>query len=259
MNSHHRRAPVFRIRWLPCVLILLACSFRADGADAPKSTHTYLRGLNPDIYSFDVDMRIREFPADAEPGFLYFPAIQVDFEEHKEWAHGGVQWTRGKKANWGGGSTTGYGKTFDGEKMSIVVPFDWVEGRWYRYRVWRLDPDETGYHRWLFTILDYETGVETRVGSVRTVSKYIKGAMVWTETGYGVVCDTNSIVVEWRNPAYRTAAGEFGPKSGIVNYNGTCSDPHNTNQEVTGSDPLSWIQTTNSPRTIEAGQELWRH
>ena len=227
--------------------------------EAPKSTHTWLGLGHKRLYNFDVDMRIDTIPSPLNPRWLYFPSLQVNFEKHDEWAHGGVQWAGGrKKINWGGGSDTGYGKSFDGKEMSILQEYDWDVGTWYRYRVWRVNKDETGYNRWLFTIKNYATGQEKQIGSLRTFSDWITGAVVWIETGYGVVCDTEPVRISWRNPVYRGATpGLHQPTSGTTSYNGTCTGTANSNQWLTGRDPLQWVQATNTPRTTPHGTKLW--
>lgn len=227
--------------------------------EAPKSTHTWLGLGHKQLYNFDVDMRIDAIPDPLNPRWLYFPSLQVNFESHDEWAHGGVQWAGGaKKINWGGGSDGGYGKSHDGKEMRILQQYDWSVGAWYRYRVWRVAKDETGYNRWLFTIRNYSTGIEKQIGTLRTVSDWISGAVVWIETGYGVACDTQPVRISWRNPVYRsTTPGVHVPVSGTTSYNGTCTGQANTNQWLVGRDPLQWVQATNTPRVTPPGAKLW--
>ena len=223
----------------------------------PKSIHTWFIDLKTGIYNFDVDVRIQALPRNLDPRWLYFPSLQVNFDQHDEWGHGGIQWASGqKKINWGGGSSTGYGLAFDGKENRNLESFSWETGRWYRYRVWRLDKDDAGYLRWLFTVLDYQSGKEQQVGTLRTVSKSISGAVVFTETGYGVRCDTDPIIVQWRNPTYRTAAGQFTP-GGRANYNGTCTGEVNTNQMLISRNPPSWYHATREKRATAPNTRLW--
>ena len=231
----------------------------ALAAEAPKSTHTWLGLAHKQIYNFDVDVRIDAIPARLDPKWLYFPSLQVNFDQHDEWGHGGVQWASGrKKINWGGGSDGGYGKSHDGQKMSILQGYDWTPNTWYRYRVWRVSKDASGYNRWLFAIKNYATGEDRQIGTLRTKSTWINAAVVWIETGYGVGCSTDAVKISWRNPIYRcTTPGLFAPVSGTTSYNGTCTGSQNTNQWLVSRDPLQWTQQTNTPRTNPAGRKLW--
>jgi hypothetical protein len=231
----------------------------AQTVEEPKSTHTWLELGHSGVYNFDVNVRIDRLPYPLDARWLYFPSLQVNFNRNEEWAHGGVQWAGGaKKINWGGGSDSGYGKTHDGREMRILQAFDWSPSIWYRYRVWRLPKDDTGYYRWLFAIHNYSTGQEQRIGTLRTVSEMISGAVVWIETGYGVRCDTQAARVSWHNPVYRCSTpGVFTPRSGTTSYNGTCTGVANTNQWLISSSPPYWVQSTNTPRTTPAGVRLW--
>jgi len=117
--------------------------------------------------------------------------------------------------------------------------------------------DQEGYQLWLFAVLDYESGVDKQYGTVRTKSSYIKNAMVFTETGYGVQCDTEQARVEWRNPVFRNARGQFSPEEGIANYNGTCQGFPNANQGLVSQSPLTWFHSTHSERIAQPNQKLW--
>lgn len=234
---------------------------RRDAAlSEPKSIHTWLESPEPDIYAYDVDVRINKFPTDPDKRWLYYFALQVNFTGHDEWSHGGLQWagvkefenSGNKGINWGGGSDwAGYGGI-----GRTNTPFVWDTGKWYRYRCWRLDPKD-GLWRWLFALQDYETGKDGQYGTVVTKSKYIKSAVVWMETGYGVKCDTERAEVEWRSPVYRTPAGIFKPVAGTTSYNGTCEGSKSTEQGLISKDPLRWFQATNSRRTVAPGTKLW--
>ena len=228
----------------------------------PASTHTWFGDVKPQIYNYDVDVRIA-LPQALPAAGLYFAAIQTNFEKHDEWGHGGLQWVDGvKKINWGGGSETGYGKTYDNEESKILQDFEWKPNNWYRYRVWRIEKDQTGYWRWLFAIQDYSNGKDLQIGSLRTVSEWISGAVVWLETGWGasgVQCTTEKATVEWRNPLYRcTTPGVFTPGSATADYNGSCGSDNSTNQVLTSSAPYTWRQETNSKRKTAAGAKLWQ-
>jgi hypothetical protein len=227
----------------------------------PKSIHTYLDSEFDEIYAYDVDVCIKEFPFSADPFWLYYFALQVNFTSYDEWSHGGFQWAHivefrdsaNKGVNWGGGSNwAGYGG------LGINnTPFSWECNKWYRYRVWRVDDDSEGYHRWLLAILDYETNKENQYGTIRTKSFYIKSSIVFTETGYGVQCDSPRVSVEWRNPTFLTPAGKYVPQKIVANYNGTCIDPTNTNQGLIPSTSLQWFHETNTCRTIKPDTILW--
>lgn len=231
----------------------------AQPAQEPKSIHTWLGLGHREIYNIDINLRIDWLPTPLDSRWLYFPSLQVNFDRYDEWAHGGVQWAGGaRKVNWGGGSVTGYGKSYDGREMRILNTFQWYVGNWYRYRVWRVAKDETGYNRWLFTMYDYTTRQEHRIGTLRTRSDWITGAVVWIETGYGVVCDTQPVRISWHNPIYRCSTpGVFTPTSGTADYNGTCVGVANTNQWMLSSNPPYWQQQTNTPRSTRPGTRLW--
>lgn len=227
----------------------------------PKSIHTWLDCDHSDIYNYEVDVRVTDFPANADRSWLYYFSLQVIFTDHDEWSHGGFQWSGthefaangNKGVNWGGGSNwAGYG----GIGVNNT-PYTWELGFWYRYRVWRMDKDDQGFVRWLFAVMDYPRGQELQFGTVKTKSSAIRGAVVFTETGYGVKCDSPSVRIEWRNPRFRTPLGEFPALVGIANYNGTCSDPCNTDQGLLSESPRSWFHVTNSPRRVLANTRLW--
>tara|TARA_R110000868_G_scaffold400484_1_gene675027 strand:- start:25568 stop:26269 length:702 start_codon:yes stop_codon:yes gene_type:complete len=226
----------------------------------PKSVHTYLESQAADVCAYDVDVRITDFPVSPNREWLYFFALQVNFAHHEEWAHGGFQWSgthefkgNNKGVNWGGGSDwAGYG----GIGVNNT-PFIWERDRWYRYRVWRVDKDAEGYHRWIFAVMDYAANVENQFGTVRTKSQSIAGAMVFTETGYGVQCDSPTARVEWRSPCLHSLNGQSTPHRIIANYNGTCSNPSNTNQGSLSSSPIIWFHETNAKRLVNPDTCIW--
>ncbi len=227
----------------------------------PKSIHTWLDAKHPEVYNYDVDVRITAFPSNCDKKWLYYFSLQVNFAHHNEWSHGGFQWsgteefaTNGNKGvNWGGGSDwAGYG----GIGVNNI-PYTWQIGVWYRYRVWRVNRDNQGFNRWLFAVMNYSTGEEQQFGTVKTKSSAISGAVVFTETGYGVQCDSPRVRVEWRHPCYRSPLGERMAQVGIANYNGNCTDPCNTDQGVISESPRSWFHATNSPRQVAADTPLW--
>ncbi|NNE66738.1 MAG: hypothetical protein HKN33_09230 [Pyrinomonadaceae bacterium] len=228
----------------------------------PKSIHTWLESDKSQIYAYDVDVKITDFPTNADRKWLYYMSLQVNFTGHDEWSHGGIQWSgtkefrdnNNKGINWGGGSDwAGYGGI-----GSTNTPFTWENGKWYRYRVWRLDKNDKNLWRWLFAVKDYESGVEKRYGTVVTKSKWIKSAVVFTETGYGVKCDTEKASVEWRNPIFRcTTPGEFKPTKGIATYNGTCEGSPSTDQQLISEKPLQWMHATAVSRKTKYGTRLW--
>ncbi len=229
----------------------------AQASEEPKSLHTWFENPPSEIYAVDVDVKV-DLPNQLDPRWLYFASLQVNFEQHNEWGHGGLQWASGgRKVNWGGGSSTGYGVALDGGQSRIVQDFGWANSRWYRYRVWRVDKDNTGYNRWLFSVADYETGQEWQIGTIRTASDWIKQAVVFFETGYGVTCATPTATADWRSPVYRSASGDIEPTRGVATYNGTCSGALNTNQKRTSSNPLQWRHSTGVPRSTESYGAVW--
>ena len=224
--------------------------------------HTYFESKRVDIYSYDVDLRITDFPEPANPNWLYYFSITVRFTDpdEDEWSHGGLQWAGtfrengNKGVNWGGGANwAGYG----GIGVNNT-PFDWQLHRWYRLRVLRGNKDSDGLQHWVFYIMDYDTTHEQKFGTVKAKSEWIKSADVFTETGYGVQCETPTARAEWRNPCFRTPSGLFSPEIGIANYNGTCIEQHNTNQCLITKDPTPhWIHETNCVRTVDPNHHLW--
>jgi len=218
----------------------------------PKSIHTWLDGPYDDqIYNYDIDIRIDTWISNPDPNWLYFWAICVYFSDEqgdpKGAAHGGIQWASGgKKANWGGYELVG-------GTQSIVIDYNWQPNKWYRYRVWGLGQNPDGSYNWGFWLLDYETNIETFVGSVTSWGRYISDICVFTETGYGVLCNTPSVQVRWKNPAYKSfATGGVNntPTKGTATYNGTCSDPNNTDQRLIGVNPVEFLHLTNTIRTV---------
>lgn len=245
------------------LLILLGNNMysQANSKAEPKSTHTWLDSDKSQIYNYDIDIRIVDFPSNPDRKWLYYFSLQVNFTDHKEWSHGGFQWSgtkefannNNKGVNWGGGSDwAGYGG------IGVTnTPYTWRTGKWYRYRVWRLNKDANGYWKWAFYVLDYETGEEKQLGTVITKSDWIKNATVWIETGYGVQCDTERAYVEWRNPKFKCTSGDFSPTRGTTSYNGTCTGDNNTNQGLVSRSPLIWFQSTKTRRTVTPGVRLW--
>jgi hypothetical protein len=230
-------------------------------SEEPKSIHTWLDSDKTQIYNYDIDIKINDFPVNADRKWLYYQSLQVNFTGHEEWSHGGFQWSGTKEfrdsgnlgVNWGGGSDwAGYGG------IGVTnTPFKWKKKNWYRYRVWRLKKENDGLWRWLFAVLDYRTGKDLQYGTVKTKSPWIKNAVVFTETGYGVRCNTSKINVEWRNPVFRTPQGIFKPTKGVATYNGTCQGPNNTQQGMISTSPLHWFHSTNSRRTSAYNTRLW--
>jgi len=109
-----------------------------------------------------------------------------------------------------------------------------------------------GSYNWGFWILDYDTNIETYIGTVSSWGKYINNICIFTETGYGVSCDTPTVQVRWRNPLYKSftiGGSNIIPTSGLATYNGTCSNPNNTDQRLISSNPIEFIHLTNTVRT----------
>lgn len=240
-----------------------------EEAPEPKSIHTYFPDLpTPGITDCSVEVRIN-LPERPRPAGLYFAAIQVNFDSHDEWAHGGLQLASGtKKVNWGGGADRRYGYTADGREMRILTDAAWTDGRWYRYTVRRDEQGPDGYYPWHFTVqpaqaapLPRETLDVSDVGSLPTLSRTIAGIVVWTETGWDVHCRDDPVTVEWRDPRYGSGGhADRVPPRAVAGYNGTCEAAHSTNQELLTDDPYHWIQQTNARRTVSAGAALWpRH
>ncbi|MDH3494221.1 MAG: twin-arginine translocation signal domain-containing protein [Acidobacteriota bacterium] len=228
----------------------------------PKSIHTWLDSGKSQIYNYDVDFRINKFPENPPRSWLYYFSLQVNFTGHGEWSHGGIQWAGSKEfrdsgnkgINWGGGSDwAGYGG------IGVTnTPFTWETGRWYRFRTWRLDKQKDGLWRWLFAVMDYGSGREFRYGTVRTKSPWIKNAVVFTETGYGVECTSDQTEVEWRSPVFRHTGGKSVPNRGTATYNGTCTPGyHSTNQGLISGNPLRWFHSTNTLRRVDNYTRLW--
>jgi len=256
---------------LAAPLVFTSAQARTEPPE-PKSTHTFFDGLPTDMYAFDVDLKVTYFPATFDTSKLFYPAVQVGFDKLSEWAHGGVQWAgpdstgNSRLVNWGGGYTDKkgvdhYGQDVLGGKMSIVSPYQWVVGRWYRYRVWLIGYNPgANIYRWGFWVYDSVTGVDSYIGQVRTRSSNITGVMVWMETGYGVTCSSDKLRVIWRNPLgrSRSIAGDIRPPTATANYNGTCL-PAMTNQAMISNTETSlmWYQSTLQRRSTPNGAKLW--
>ena len=225
----------------------------------PKSTHTWLDfpAGTSNVQSYDVDVCIDAFPENPDPAWLYYFAIQVDFSEDGGGAHGGLQWASGgEKANWGG-----YDLRYAGDVQSIVLDQPWATGVWYRYHVARGTQQPDGTWAWGFWITDLSTGTSRYLGDIYSKGSSISGCLVWMETGYGVVATTPRAQVRWRNPTFTfgplLTAGH--PVAGYATYNGTCVEPHTTDQQIVSSSPREWIQLTNAPvRTTPADTYLWQ-
>ena len=227
----------------------------------PKSIHTWLEPRHTDILAYQVDVCIVKFPITPDRSWLYFFSLQVNFTDDDEWGHGGLQWAGVSEfensgnlgINWGGGSQSrGYGGLGQDNR-----PFEWECGKWYRYRVIRLDQNAEGLFRWGFSVLDLETEAEMQCDPIHTESEFISQAAVFTETGYGVRCETPAVVVHWREPCYRIPGGYGIPDRAVATYNGTCIDPHNTNQGLISLHPRVWFHASNSRRTVENYAPIW--
>jgi len=237
----------------------VTAAFTAIDYGEPKSTHTWLDypAETTDVRSYDVDVCIDAFPSDPDPAWLYYFAIQTDFSDGGGGAHGGLQWASGgQKANWGG-----YDLRWTGDTQSIVVDQPWTTGTWYRYHVARgaQQPDNTW--AWGFWITDLTTNTQHYLGDIYSKGSSISGCVVWMETGYGVVATTPRAQVRWRNPGYTYGALQTTgyPAAGYATYNGTCIEPHTTDQYVVSANPREWVQLTNaSVRTIPANTYLWK-
>jgi len=122
------------------ILLLLGLSIKAT-AQEPKSTHTWLQTSHDRIDAYSVDLRITDFPQRAERSWLYYFALQVNFTDHDEWSHGGIQWagvsefvdSGNKGVNWGGGSDwAGYGgigepiRPISGKRI-LGIAFAWSD------------------------------------------------------------------------------------------------------------------------------------
>ena len=79
--------------------------------------------------------------------------------------------------------------------------------------------------------------------------------VVFTETGYGVNCSTDSMKVSWRNPEYTCSDNESTRvTAGLADYNSVCD---NTNQEIVSKRPLEWTHETNTVRETPEQTVLW--
>ena len=231
----------------------------ADDYGEPRSTHTWLDyapGVS-NVQSYDVDVRIDAFPDSPDPGWLYYFAIQVNFSDGGGGAHGGLQWASGgQKANWGG-----YDLRYAGDVQSIVIDHPWASGTWYRYHVVRDESLPDGTWAWGFSIENLSTGAVCPLGDVYSTGSFISGCVVWMETGYGVVATTPRAQVRWRNPTFTFGPLQIQghPVAGYATYNGTCIEPHTTDQQIVSANPREWIQLTNAPeRTTPANTYLWQ-
>jgi uncharacterized repeat protein (TIGR02543 family) len=224
----------------------------------PRSTHTWLfcPPATTNVFSYWVDVCVDEFPSSPDPRWLYYFAIDAYFSDGGGGAHGGIQWAGGgQKANWGG-----YNLRYAGDTQSIVVDYPWVVERWYRYRVERQSQKNDGSWTWGFWITDLNTNMERYLGGVSSKGGSITDCVVWMETGYGVVATTTRAQIRWRNPVYAYGDSQtLGyPVAGYATYNGTCVEPHTTDQQLIAADPREWVQLTNAPvRTTPAHSYLW--
>jgi len=227
----------------------------------PKSIHTWFETDHNDIIGYSVDVCIAEFSANIPITWLYYPALQLYFTDHDEWAHGGLQWagvvefkeSSNKGINWGGGSSwAGYGGN-----GRTNCPFVWQVGQTYGYQARRGNIDQNGLTHWLFKVVDYAAGAEFMCGAVKTKSSFIKQGMVFTETGYGVQCDSPPVRIEWSNPCFETPSGRGIPHRLVANYNGTCPDEMSTNQDLVSATPLHLFHETSCRRTIPPNRVLW--
>lgn len=237
----------------------LTASLATDYYGEPKSTHTWLHfpADRTQVWSYDVDVCIDAFPPTPSAAWLYFFAIQTNFSDGGGGAHGGLQWASGgQKANWGG-----YDLRHRGDIQSIVIDHSWTTGTWYRYHVAREVQRPDGTWAWGFWITDLSAGTQRYLGKVYSKGSSISGCVVWMETGYGVVATTPRAQVRWRNPVFTYGASQATghPVAGYATYNGTCIEPHTTDQQLISRDPCEWIQLTNAPtRTNPANTYIWK-
>lgn len=228
--------------------------------------HTWFTANESQIYNYDVDVRVTEFETPEDPNWLYFFALQVNFRQGGEWAHGGLQHTglfrehNSLGVNWGGQSNA----SPDGDGIGHnVVPFQWVTNRWYRYRVWQVAPPSGAPDRfgWVFAILDYDTNQEQQFGCVETISEYIDYASVFTEDGYGSqFCHCPTTRLEWRNPRYRVPGVQRTPSGARTSYNGIeCPADKGEDQAmiVNTQQEKRWYHALRVPNTVPGGATLW--
>ncbi|MBK8090944.1 MAG: hypothetical protein IPK32_02800 [Verrucomicrobiaceae bacterium] len=227
----------------------------------PKSIHTWFESDAVGMVGYSVDICISTFPENAPFKWLYSLALQINFTGHDEWAHGGLQWAEDKAykessnkgVNWGGGSDwagyAGNGRT--------NTPFAWKVGNEYGYQVKRGEVDSNGLTHWHFSLVDYSTNRKMSCGIVKTKSVFIRRALVFTETGYGVQCDSPPIRVEWSNPMVECEEGQKSPHILKANYNGTCEGELTTNQGIISTSPLRWYHQTSCSRITGPNTVIW--
>lgn len=228
--------------------------------------HTLFDTENHEMSGFNVDVKITEFTKPTNPDWLYFFALQVDFNRDGAWAHGGLQHTgqfrdhNSLGVNWGGQSHTK--PSGDGIGHN-VVPFQWSTGTWYQYQVSREAPQSgaAGNFHWLFKVVDLETSDEHSIGRVETISEYIARALVFTEDGYGSEhCESPTTKLEWRNPQYRVPDGLRTPTRAIASYNGQpCPADKLENQAMIANTDLEkrWYHVLRVQNTTPEGTVLW--
>jgi hypothetical protein len=85
--------------------------------------------------------------------------------------------------------------TGEGVGWSCRIPYEWVEGRTYRLRIWALGIDEQENEWWGAWIIDTSTSQETFIGKIKVPGSWQwleDYSAVWVEY-YGQVNDCNSI------------------------------------------------------------------
>ncbi len=238
-----RRKFFFKSYGLEAILVLVALAVgEIVWAAEPGAIYTIFGGVSSNtVYNIDVDIRIDQSPS-GPSGSAYAWVLVIIFSDGST-SEGGFTWSSGtKQAKWG----------------SNLISFDWQVGRWYRYRVWRLQQNPDGSWRWGFWILNYSTSQETFIGSVDSNGQFISTTQtprVYTGAA-GVACTDPSVEASWRTPVYRNGGGPFTVLSGTASYTGTCTDPNNTNQWLVSPSP-EWKHKTNTSRTTSEGTALW--
>lgn len=194
---------------------------------------------------------------------LYFWALQVGFTDgHRSYgaAHAGLQWhsrsRRGRAVNWGGyHDPRDGGGELSGSKPRLpalnpqgnTARYPWQPEVPYRFGVTRSDVG------WRATVTDVSTSERTVIRDVYAEGTYLVDPVVWSEVFAS--CDAPSVTVRWTGLEAVTASGRLvRPPTATVTYQerraGGCANT------TVGTDDIGLLQTTNTTRSVAAGDEL---
>jgi len=238
------------------LILILGASFAlySTRADRPGA-YVWFYWPNSGNYNFDIDIAI----TDAPPTGIFW-AHQFHFQ-NGEGGYFGVQCTdEGHKVDFAIWGAIDGGQPFEefGSGRNYLIRYDWKLCYRYRLRIWTAGLDSKGNTWWGAWIYEYETDMETYVGSLLVPSSWgwlTDLSVVWVE--YFGYSSSNAPYTRaiFSNPYSRHAAANSAPKAAQVNYGSTSP---NSNICYLGGTTFVMEAGGNVVRTTPDLTWLWR-